>query len=200
MKPEVESETQEIFDHMAEDLAKNRKENPPPVRRRKNSSGSGTTGKLTPLVAVGAAILVLLIILLFRGGGKQDLTPLQSRIDQVENKLALLEANTGKAESLEEQIQSLQKAQARLEASGKTIAERLDRLAKQVEKAQALSAAPRTASQAETQVHEVRRGDTLFGIALKYGITLDQLLKTNNLQKNATIQPGQKILISPERP
>jgi LysM repeat protein len=43
----------------------------------------------------------------------------------------------------------------------------------------------------------VRPGDTLFGIAGKYGMTLDQLLRLNNLSRNATLRPGQKLLIAP---
>jgi LysM repeat protein len=54
--------------------------------------------------------------------------------------------------------------------------------------------------QSKTQVHEVRPGDTLYGIADKYGMTLDQLLQLNKLKKNAAIHPGQKLLISPQRP
>jgi LysM repeat protein len=199
MKPEVHSDTQEIFDNMAEDLAKNRKDDPP-LRRQRNSYASGPAGKFTLLVGVGAAILVLFILVIFRGSGKQDLTPLQSRLDQVENRLAIVDDNVRKVQALEDQMKSLQQGQAGLEASGKTVSERLEKLAKQVEKAQALPAAPRAPAQAKTQVHEVRSGDTLFGIAVKYGITLDQLLRLNNLNKNATLQPGQKLLISPGRP
>ena len=185
---------------MAEDLAKNRKDNPPPVRRQRNSSGSGPAGKFNFLVGLGAAILILLVILVFRVGGKQDITPIQDRLDQLERKLALLESNAGKAEATEEQIKSLQHGQARLETSGKTLAARLDRVAKQAEKAPTPPAAPRAAAPAKTQVHEVRPGDTLFGIAARYGITLDQLLSANNLGRSATIQPGQKLLIPHERP
>jgi len=200
MKHEVDSETQEIFDHMAEDLAKSRKDNPSPVRRQRNSSGSTPAMKFSFLVGLGAAILILLVITLFRGGGKQDITPLQDRLDQVERKLALLESHAGKAEAMEEQLRSLQQGQARLEASGKTFAERLERVSRQAEKAQASPAAPRAAAPAKARVHDVRPGDTLFGIAAGYGITLDQLLRANNLSRSATIQPGQKLLIPPERP
>jgi LysM repeat protein len=199
MKPEVDSDGQNIFDNMAEDLAKNRK-GEPPVRRQRNSYGSGPAGRFILLLGLGAAILVLFIVLILRGSGKQDTTPLQSRIDQVENRLAMIDGNLRRVEALEDELKSLQQAQAGLEATGKSIDERLDKLAKQVEKAQASTAAPRAAAQAKTQVHEVRPGDTLYGIAGEYGITLNQLLRLNNLNRNATLRPGQKILISPARP
>jgi len=199
MKPEVDSDTQEIFDNMAEDLAKSKKDDSP-IRRQRDSYGSGPAGKFTLLAGLGAAILVVLIILVFRGGGKQDMAPLLNRLDRLEHRMAIVEGNARKGEAIEEQMKSLQQGQARVEASGKTMAERLDRLAKQGEQARALPAAPKTPTQAKTQVHEVRPGDTLFGIAVKYGMTLDQLLRLNNLNKNAAIQPGQKLLIAPERP
>jgi hypothetical protein len=199
MKPEVDSDTQQIFENMAEDLAKTGRDDPP-IRRQKNSYGSGPSGKFTALVGVGAAIVVLLLVVIFRGSGKQDMGPLQSRLDRVEHRLALLESNVGKVPILEEQMKSLQQGQARMEGSAKNMSDRLDRLGKQMEKARAQPAAARTGAPAKTQVHEVRAGDTLFGIAGKYGMTLDQLLRLNSLNKNATIQPGQKLLVTPERP
>lgn len=199
MKPEVDADTQEIFEQMAEDLAKSRKDDVP-LRRQRNSYGAGAAAKIAVLAALGAAILVLLVIVIFRGSGKQDMTPFQSRLDLFENRLALLEGKVGKIEALEERVTSLQQAQVRLESSGKTTAQRLDKLDKQMEKAKAAPPTPRAAVQAKPQIHEVRPGDTLFGIAGEYGITLDHLLRLNNLKKDATIQPGQKLLIAPERP
>lgn len=198
MKPGVDSETQEIFDDMAEDLAKDRRNDPP--RRQKNAYGSGPSGRFILLLGLGAVILILLLVLLFRGSGKQDLTPLQSRLDQLERRTALLDEHGKRLEALDNQIKSLQQNQSRLEGAVKSIAERLDRVSKQMEKPSAQAPAQKEPAQAKTQIHEVRPGDTLFGIASKYGITLDQLLRLNNLKKNAAIQPGQKLLVSPQRP
>jgi LysM repeat protein len=97
-------------------------------------------------------------------------------------------------------MRSLQQSQSRLEGSGKSMAERLDKLSRQIEKPQAQASAKKEPVKAKAQVHEVRPGDTLYNIASKYGITLDQLLRLNNMKKNAAIQPGQKLLIAPENP
>jgi LysM repeat protein len=199
MKPEVDSDRQDIFDHMAEDLAKNRKEDPP-VRRQRGTQNSGPAGRFILLVGVGAAILVLFIVLVLRGSGKQDLTPLQSRLERVESKLAAIDGALRKFEAFEEELKSLRQEQAGLVSTGKTLDERLERLTRQVEKAQAAAPAPRAAAQARTQVHEVRSGDTLYGIAGRYGMTLDQLLRLNNLNRNATLRPGQKLVVAPARP
>jgi len=43
--------------------------------------------------------------------------------------------------------------------------------------------------------HVVRRGDTLLEIALRYGIRLNDLLRTNTLAADSIIRPGQKLSI-----
>ena len=197
MKPGVDSETQEIFDDMAEDLAKDRRNDPP--RRQKNTYGSGPSGRFILLLGLGALILILLLVILFRGSGKQDLTPIQGRLDQLERRMALVDEYGKRLEALDNQMKSVQQNQSRLEGAVKSVAERLDRLSKQMEKPPAQPPAHKEPAPAKTQIHEVRPGDTLYGIAGKYGITLDQLLRLNNLKKNAAIQPGQKLLVSPER-
>ena len=43
--------------------------------------------------------------------------------------------------------------------------------------------------------HEVRMGDTLSAIARAFGTSVEQLLKSNGLDREATLQPGQLIYI-----
>ena len=198
MKPGVDSETQEIFEDMAEDLAKDRRNDPP--HRQKNAYSSGPSGRFILLIGLGAVIVILLLVLLFRGSGKQDLSPIQSRLDRLEKRIALVEESGKRIEALDGQMKSLQQNQLRLESSSKSVADRLEKLSRQMEKPPAQPPAHKEPVQAKAQYHEVRPGDTLYGIASKYGLTLDQLLRLNNLKKNAALQPGQKLLVSPERP
>jgi LysM repeat protein len=44
-------------------------------------------------------------------------------------------------------------------------------------------------------VHVVRRGDSLFAIAVSYGVKLSTLLKLNRLTEHSVIHPGQLIRI-----
>lgn len=44
-------------------------------------------------------------------------------------------------------------------------------------------------------VHTVSAGDTLISIALAYGVTLDQLLTLNDLDPEALLQIGQRLLV-----
>jgi LysM repeat protein len=43
--------------------------------------------------------------------------------------------------------------------------------------------------------HFVKSGDTLLGIAFRYGLTLDQLLSYNNLQTSSVLQIGDELRI-----
>ena len=44
-------------------------------------------------------------------------------------------------------------------------------------------------------VHSVQAGDTLFGIALAYGVTVDQIMQLNNLQPGDYLQIGQELIV-----
>ena len=50
------------------------------------------------------------------------------------------------------------------------------------------------------QSHIVRAGDTAFGIALQYGLSLDELLAFNQLSADTLLQIGQELLIRPPTP
>jgi LysM repeat protein len=46
-------------------------------------------------------------------------------------------------------------------------------------------------------LYTVRRGDTLYGIARKHGISVEALRRLNNLKKGRDIYPDQKIIVAP---
>lgn len=50
-------------------------------------------------------------------------------------------------------------------------------------------------STVENEIYTVKSGDTLYGIAQKYNITVDELKRLNNLTSN-TLQIGQKLIVS----
>jgi LysM repeat protein len=54
----------------------------------------------------------------------------------------------------------------------------------------------KTISKAEMRYHEVQPGDTLFWIAKKYRISVDELCRLNQITPNQIIRQGQKLLIS----
>ena len=56
-----------------------------------------------------------------------------------------------------------------------------------------LGATPTTAANQETYV--VKRGDTLFAIALRYGTTVAAIVEANNLSNPDRLAPGQELII-----
>src|SRR5258706_7192122 len=44
-------------------------------------------------------------------------------------------------------------------------------------------------------IHVVQRGETLFGIAQKYGATVDAIARANGLTDPSQLQVGQRLLI-----
>ena len=49
---------------------------------------------------------------------------------------------------------------------------------------------------AKAQTYTVRAGDTLFAIAHKFGVALDELMRLNKLTTRSVIQPGNRIRVS----
>jgi LysM repeat protein len=49
-------------------------------------------------------------------------------------------------------------------------------------------------------VHIVKAGDTIFGLALQYGVQMDQILQLNGLTKDSFIHVGQELVISAPPP
>jgi membrane-bound lytic murein transglycosylase D len=52
------------------------------------------------------------------------------------------------------------------------------------------------AAKALPKLYTVRAGDTLFGIAQKFGVAIDNLLKWNGLSAKSILQPGKRLRIT----
>jgi LysM repeat protein len=48
------------------------------------------------------------------------------------------------------------------------------------------------------RIHEVEPGETLWNIAQRYGMSVDEIVRLNRLNPSETIYPGQKIRVSPD--
>ena len=46
------------------------------------------------------------------------------------------------------------------------------------------------------QYYEIKEGDTLFGISKKYGLSIEELARINNLHEEELILVGQKLVVS----
>jgi len=204
------SEMEDIMEGMADDLASTREDE----NQRNGRTLQDFKPQIRILVPWGAGILILSVIvaLFFGSGGKastEDLAAIETNIDLLGQRLTQLEDLENKLTQLDKQGKSLQKFIARTDRSGRSQAKRLDKLTKSIDALQkkmtALAAkakAPRTIKKKQTSVvkgryHQVSAGESLYRIAQKYGITVDMLLRLNNLKKNQAIYPGQKLLVAP---
>ena len=54
---------------------------------------------------------------------------------------------------------------------------------------------PAAVSQGQKRHHTVSRGETLYSIAKRYGLSVDELRRLNNLNLDQPILAGQKLLV-----
>ena len=153
-------------------------------------------------------LLIILLILIFAGGIIYFLTKGLTRggVSLLQLKMAVLEQKTA---MLEKQLGELQ---GKISTSGPdpALLQRVDALAKKIEALEKqkqpipeskakLSASPKPAISNEKQYHTVQKGETLYWISKKYGISVEELRKRNNLSADQPIRPGQKLLVSTGR-
>jgi LysM repeat protein len=166
-------------------------------RRRRIGSGSD---KLLP------AIIIILLVVIFAGGiiyfftrrSAQGDATLQSKIASFEEKIA----------GLEKQIVDLQ-GKSVAGAPDLSLLHRVDALSQKVEALEKRSepttelktkpSPPRSEVKAQKRYHTVQKGETLYKISTKYGITVQELRKLNDLSESQSVRTGQKLLISAGR-
>jgi len=174
---------------------------------------SGHTGFFRILLAV-------LLILVFLGGIFYFLSrqSTDDETDLLQSKLANLEQ---KISSLEKQITELQGKVSTL-GPDPALLQQLDALAQKVEglekqkqpaagpkakpsppskpvaETKAKSPAPsKPAASTEKQYHTVQKGESLYRISKKYGISVEDLRKLNDLSGDQALRAGQKLQVSP---
>lgn len=151
-------------------------------------------------------LIGIILVFVFAGGilyflGKRpagdEASPLPSKVAALEQKIA----------GLEKQLAEL-RGHISTPAPDPALVQRLDALAQKVEalakekqppvdlKAKA-SPPPKPAVSSEKRYHTVKRGETLYGISKKYGISEEELRKLNDLSAGQPLRIGQKLLVPP---
>jgi LysM repeat protein len=169
------------------DLQKAWKMEPTPCSTR-ISIGIGAHGRICVFRRFGALFVFAVLLFLFgcsNGDHAEELDAIKTRLDMIEERLIQLEKTTQRISPLEFQLNGLQESVTEL---GRIIAATPDA---------STAAEKEMGSQNKARYHEVRRGDTLYGIAQEYGISVPTLIKLNNLSKKQAIYPGQRLLIKP---
>ena len=173
----------------------------------------------TPFVLMGVGLVVVIIVFfaIYPRGKDTDALPgsaeMADRLQQIEDKIAGMEATLKGLAALEQDMQPVKKAVLRLDAADASLSARLDSvddalasLQKKMEgvagKTSAETKPPAASTPADTTktvprsaYYEVQKGDTLYSIGRRYGVTVDVLRKLNGLSDQDAIQPGQELKV-----
>ena len=123
---------------------------------------------------------------------------MQSKLTDLEQKTAELEKQLGELQGKIRTITPDSDLIRRVE----TLAQKVEALEKQKQPITELKAKPSTPSKpavsTKKQYHTVQKGETLSRVSKKYGISVEELRKLNNLSNNQPIYTGEKLGISPQ--
>jgi LysM repeat protein len=203
------------MDDLMNDLADEMEENKNSriVRDRRSSLQTVSQGKILLFGGAGLLVLIILILLLFLGGdggSKQDLSFIEARLSRLEDRIKNTGVQEDRIREIEEQQKAFRQSLLVMDRSLRTLKEDFNQLAAAYENLQQKKApAPPKAEvsqpvkkeatpQPKTGYHVVSRGETLYRISKKYGISVDELRRLNNMDPSSLIHPGQELMISPE--
>ncbi len=169
------------------------------------------------LLAVAIVALVAALLMLIFGGGREaasgpQMAALEARLTQLEEKLNNYEAIDEKVTQIWQQAKSFEKFKDRFDRSEASTSLRMDHLTMSLEALQKQLSAKQTpavpppaaaqpvenktaAAAVENQYHQVQAGDTLYSISKKYDLTVEELLKMNQMTPGSVIVPGQKLMV-----
>ena len=180
----------------------------------KGGAASSVFSKVAnPLILIPAVVIILGLLYIFLPIGNKDqdkaqLKGIEARIDQLEKRMLKLESVGERVLNLEKTLKNHGTLEKRMDHLESSIAKRMDQVDKELlqlrkdmdAKTVRKSATPpstqpkKTTTDGVTQ-HVVKKGETLYSIGRKYGLTVEQLRKKNGLDKNSVIFIGQKLTV-----
>jgi len=181
LKTELNGIPRDIAGDMAHDLKK--EENTQSIK-----SSRGFMSHVRLMVSCGGMGLVLLTVPFSNFActderSREELNSIKPRLEQMEKRLAQLEGTTKKITRLEGEVRKLNKSVKILNRSLSTEVK-----GKSIQK--------KTVSPIKKAHHVVRRGESLYKIAKRYGLTVSELCRLNQITPKTVIRPGQKLIVS----
>jgi LysM repeat protein len=156
---------------------------------------------------LGLFILLIALGSLYGCGNdnsKNDTVALKVKIHQLEERLNTLESAAEQRLDLQNQVNELQQRVMQLDAAIKSAkvemparqqAESAGKKEAEAKPAQPAAEKKTPKQTAKKRYHTVQSGDTLYSIARKNDLTVDELVRLNDLKKNQIIRPGQKLVV-----
>jgi LysM repeat protein len=171
---------------------------------RSKNKGNRFAGKLpgksgfSLLTGVGILGLFVLVAVLFQRSSNIDSG---SNMRSLERRIKHLEERLYKLDRIEANLEQVKEKSKQFNSFKDTIKKPITQPKSTTTEKPITPPESTTAQTAKEQIeavyHEVLPGETLYGIGLRYGIAVNELLRLNDLEPGATIYPKQKILISP---
>jgi LysM repeat protein len=211
MDDNQDEEIQEFMEEIADDLGFT-----PEHKKTRDQKASGGYRVSKKILFLGGACIVLLILLiaLLLGGdtglSRKDLTPIQVKLDLLDERLKRLEGMESRIGFLENQETELQQLIMDMDRSGRSMAEQVDKITERVDELEKrMASAPpkpevpkpvqaKPLPPAKKRYHEVLPGETLYRIAQKYRMSVGELCRLNKIAPDQAIHPGQKLLVAPD--
>jgi anti-anti-sigma factor len=159
-------------------------------------------GSKTPLLVLSGGVLVFLVLIVIymtqdRSSGSEEL---QRRVALLEERMTREEGRS-KNPSVAHEDRKIEELRKEFTERATRLESELSRLRQETESApaRAVSATPPPVAQSARvlKYHTVMQGETLFSIGKKYGITVDELRRLNNVKPSQSILVGQKLVVSP---
>jgi LysM repeat protein len=166
----------------------------------------GSKSSRLPIILASAGVFMLAVILMVvwvnssRKGTDVELNTLRLKINMLEGRLSHLEKEIPE---LQASVTKRQEPQGLLTQRLNALSLQVNQLENQVSSVAAGVRGPdsgrsSTMSQEKGRYHEVRPGETLYRIAKRYGFTVDELCRLNDISPDevGNIQPGRRLLVS----
>jgi len=192
--------------------------------KTQSASALGEKSKL-PFIIIGGGIICL-IVLFFVLNPKPpqnkfpDIRPIEARLVKLEERLNKLEILRDQLKNAEDQVRILSESQVLQQELAKTNSDAIAEIQKKITAVEsgvkkpekATAGAPLLQHAASTKVqgvqktvqadkdtlyHTVQKGETLFRISKKYGISTQKLQEMNDIDAKTTIYEGQKLVVGP---
>lgn len=171
-------------------------------RSEKKPSDPEKGKKFLVFGGVMLCVVILIIVIIFVSGdksGNQPVSPIQTRIKGLEETVGKFQ---GQQEALEKSIAKLEGSLNSLRGDLRKVSRQVEQLNKRTtgvtKQAKKTVLVPKkAASQTRRHSHVVQKGESLYKIAKKYGISLRDLYRLNSLTSKSVIYPGQKLLVGP---
>ena len=161
---------------------------------------------------VGLVIIVILFVIFLTGSSDgvklEQLQSLEKRIEQLEKRMATMGGMDQALERIDKNEKEFGLIMERVDRFESTLTTQIDQILKELgvlhqktgssptPKARAPKPA-KTGTEKKAKFHEVSVGETLYSISRRYGLSVGQLRKYNDIGPQDAIRPGQKLKLSP---